>query len=408
MTNRSKRSNFLLGLAPQTAKGSVASASNARTYACDSVAEDPQRKEIFPQGSTGSLHKKDTFRHVTMEPIVTATFNGARESLGPILEMLGFGNPTVGAGQFTEAGDSSNQLSTWTFSGVRPGFNTAYSSSGCIFYVKVLTNVIYVYKDSGLTSLVMQGNAANGVVTLAEANSSGVTGTVTCTTATPTNNAGITVTVDTISVAFGTVPQRYWSAFIDDGKVLRVVYDCVLKSAKFYSEDKGPLKIDVVLWGMNRSDPAATAGMTAPTANTIYAHNGDLVMRNDVGGTPVTLEPTRVAFSFDRDLASIMGTGTHPQDIYSRLIDASIEATYEPVSEIDTVLGLVNTFDEIDLKFTNYSKLFSIYASKVTLVNPKHPDFASDDAQPVDLKWQVMEETVSGTPSPALVISYQP
>lgn len=407
MTARSKRNNFLLGLAPQTALGAVASSGAARTFACESIMEDPQRQEIFPQGSTGSLMKKDTFRHTTMAPIIAATFMGAREALGPLLEMMTFGKPTVGAGQFTEAGDANNNLSTWTFAGVRPGFNTAYTSAGCILYAKFLTNVLYVYSDSARTALVAQGNATAGTITLAAMNSSGLTGTVACTSATPADIATITVTVNTISLVFATTPQVYWTCFVDDGKKLRTVYDCVMKSIKFSSQDKGPLQIEVVLWGMNRSAVGATALTALPFGNTIYAHNGDLVMRNDVGGTPVTQEPTKVSLSFDRDCTAIMGTASHPQDIYSKLIDAKIEATFEPTSEVDTVLDLIDTFDEIDLKFTNGSKLFSMYATKAIMRNPKHPEFASDDPQPVDIEWQLVEETAT-TPGAFLTITYQP
>lgn len=407
VTARANRANFAVGLAPQTAKGAGASSANARIFAAESVAEDPQRGEIFPQGSTGTLFNKATHRNVTLTPILEIMFQGAREVLPTLLEMMSFGKITVGAGQFTEALDTNNNLSTYTFSGVRPGFNTGYTTSGgAILYVSIATNVINVYKDSARTALVMSGAAAVGTVVLAEQNSSGISGTVACTSATPTNNATITVTLDTLTINFANTPQAYWTCFVDDGKKLRTLTDCVLKSITFSCQDRGPLQISCVIWAMGRSVGATALSAVVPGA-TIYAHNGDLVFRTDAGGTPVTQDPTRVSFTFDRDCAAIMGTSATPQDIYSRLIQCSFNLSFEPTQELDTLLELYDSYDEVDMKFTNGGKLFSVLANKVKMRNPPHPGFSGDDPSPVEIEMLVTEEMAS-SPGAALTITVQP
>jgi hypothetical protein len=80
----------------------------------------------------------------------------------------------------SESGDDQNQLANWSFSGAIKGSNT--DTAGKV-YVKLSdsggTRTVSVYKDSGKTQKVAEGSkAGDGEVTLAEQNSSGLSGTV--------------------------------------------------------------------------------------------------------------------------------------------------------------------------------------------------------------------------------------
>jgi len=79
-----------------------------------------------------------------------------------------------------ESGDAQNQLANWSFSGEAKGENT--TAQGNIYVTltnSVTTRTVSIYKDSGRTELVAQGQRdGDGAVTLDEQNSSGLTGSV--------------------------------------------------------------------------------------------------------------------------------------------------------------------------------------------------------------------------------------
>lgn len=80
----------------------------------------------------------------------------------------------------TEVGDDQNQLANWDFDGASKGSNT--DSAGKV-YVSLTnsgtTRTVSVYKDSARTQLVAQGQRdGDGSVTLAEQDSSGLSGSV--------------------------------------------------------------------------------------------------------------------------------------------------------------------------------------------------------------------------------------
>jgi hypothetical protein len=85
--------------------------------------------------------------------------------------------------EITEVGDDQNQLADWSFSGASRGQNT--DSAGKV-YISLSdsggTRTVSVYKDSGRTQLVAQGQrSGDGEVTLSEQGGSGLSGTVTVT-----------------------------------------------------------------------------------------------------------------------------------------------------------------------------------------------------------------------------------
>lgn len=508
ITNRPSRKNYAIGLAPQTAKAATALVTAARFMQALSVRVDPGRQAIHPQGATGSLHMKDTHRNVVQEPKITAQILGSREFLGPLLEMMTFGAPTVAVSQLTEKYDGqlvetadpnsntsawvltgidiathtdagkvyvritgagpytvnlykasgggtldkiatgagaaggavvlaeanssgvsgsvtlgnpvtpeaddlhyltlTSMLSVWALTGVRPGFNTEYTVAGvCTIYGAIDTNVIKLYSDAARTALIASGACAAGSVTLTAQNDSGLSGTVTCGSATPDDDADITLTINTISVPFATEPAKYWTLFVLDGNKIRTYTDCVLKSIRGATEQAGPLLLDVEWWAMAETREDIVAETFSIPASTPYAHNGDLAFRRDVAGSPIVESPISLEWTFDRDLQSVVGPAAVPQVIYSRLQQLSVRATFEPGDEADTIAGLQDSFDEIDVKYTVGAKILALVFNKVKVVNPSNSSFSNDDVEQVSFEWLAMEETAAA-PTAAVTITYMP
>jgi hypothetical protein len=108
-------------------------------------------------------------------------------SLGTAVSGTTFENESAGISflieaqeEISEINDNNNQLDNWSFTGEEKGVNT---DSGGKVYVSLTdsagTRTVSIYKDSGRTQLVAQGQrSGDGEVTLDEQNSSGLSGTV--------------------------------------------------------------------------------------------------------------------------------------------------------------------------------------------------------------------------------------
>lgn len=406
ITNRANRKNFSIGLAPQSAKGTAAAHTAARWIAATEVSTDASPTAIHPQGTTGSLFFKDTHRNVVREPKINFSALGSREFVGPLLEMLSFGLPTVSGSELTEQGDTNSVLSSWSLTGVRPGFNTEYTSAGSIIYVKIQSNQILLYRDAAMTMLVAQGNCSVGTVTLTEQNSSGLSGTVSCSSATPADDLDITLTIHTVTLNWSTQIQCYWTTFIWDGNKLRTYRDCVLQSLRGRSEHAGALSLQVALFAVEEAVTSDTPTPSIPM-NTPYAHNGDLVFRRNINSTPIIENPINCEVMFERDLQAIIGTAAAPQDFFSGLITVGITADFEPGTETNTMIATVDSFDEIDVKYTVGSKVLAFVFNKAKLINPNYSTFSGDRVPPITLSWSAMEETAA-SPGAAVAITYQP
>lgn len=125
-------------------------------------------------------------------------------------------------GVLTESGDTANQLSAWSFSGLKStNCDPLFTPNAFTLFWKLTnstnTRTVSVYNASGMAagSLVAQGTSVgDGVITLAEQNSSGLTGSVTVAyTADDTDNGNTVVIVPKAQYAIVTVDTnnvRYW------------------------------------------------------------------------------------------------------------------------------------------------------------------------------------------------------
>lgn len=126
----------------------------------------------------------------TTEKMRAATWFDANENIDLFLMIIGDDNiyewngavAIANAGlteSIAEAGDASNQMSAWTFTGESSSNTNSY-----VLYWKLensgTTRTVSIYKDSAGANLVAQGSRdGDGEVTLTQQNSSGLAGTVT-------------------------------------------------------------------------------------------------------------------------------------------------------------------------------------------------------------------------------------
>ncbi len=89
---------------------------------------------------------------------------------------------TIASPDYTEANDGSSQLDNWDLTGFSKGVNTAADGKIYVTLTKPgADTLVKLYKDAGKTELVAEGQitaGTSGACTLAEANSSGLSGTV--------------------------------------------------------------------------------------------------------------------------------------------------------------------------------------------------------------------------------------
>jgi len=155
-------------------------------------ADNAGNGEMNPPGYTQQARDNNDFQATCIDATTEAGEHWAITcsklgSLGTAVTGTQFESETAGISftinaqeEITEVNDDANQLANWAFSGAEKGVNTA--SDGRVFVSlsdSAGTRTVSVYKDSGRTQLVAQGQrAGDGEVTLTEQGGSGLSGTV--------------------------------------------------------------------------------------------------------------------------------------------------------------------------------------------------------------------------------------
>ena len=189
-------------------------------------------------------------------PVASLRFYAAsRAALAAILEHATHGQPTAtqAAGDILETGETAGVLSALALTGVRPGFNT---SADFKLYATLTDETpsanrarLSLYSDAARSALVAQGDAANGgSATLAEQNSSGLSGTVALGTAMATN-ASIIYTVVRVRPARAAAIARYVTLFRDTGSELETLSDATVRALRFTSDAARRLVVEAEIAG---------------------------------------------------------------------------------------------------------------------------------------------------------------
>lgn len=109
--------------------------------------------------------------------------------------------------EFTEAGDASNQLASWTFEGVS---STNVDATYKMYWTLAnsgTTRTVNIYKDSAKANLVASGSrTGDGSITLSEQNNSGLTGSVTVTYTVDDSDSANILTFNTLELATSELP----------------------------------------------------------------------------------------------------------------------------------------------------------------------------------------------------------
>lgn len=316
--------NAVVAIAPQTAFGAAASSAGAVVRAL--VARSALRRGAEyqdQQGSHGSEFERNTKTEVATRPGASLAFYAAsRAFLAAILELATRGRPTatLAGGDLTETGDTDGVLSAWTLAGVRPGLNT---DTGFRIYVKLEDETpgagqarVSLYKDAARAELVAQGSAANGATaTLAEQNSSGLTGTVALGTVTASNLASIVLAVGRIRFARSSTIERYFTIFRDTGQELETLRDCAIASLKLSSREGDAVLVEVEIAAGAYLTPASSAltPSVAAADREWFAHGKSAFTWNAVAQSAIALE-----HGIEHDLEQVLANADAPAAIWSR------------------------------------------------------------------------------------------
>jgi hypothetical protein len=203
--------------------------------------------------------------------------------------------------------------------GVHPGFNT--DSAGRLFVKLTDENpapgsaLVQVYSDSARTALVASGSHANnGTVTLAEQNSSGLSGTVALGAPTASNLTSIILQITRVRPQRSAQPVRFFTMFVDTGTELQTLSGCAIRSIQFESAGRDGLTARIEVWagayaiGASVFDPSVSA-----TEREGFWHGGVTVTYNSVSESVL-----RTAFGVEHDLVLDDAQVTAPVGIWSR------------------------------------------------------------------------------------------
>lgn len=312
-----------VAVAHQTAWGSAASAAGTVARAqCVEAEVSRGVARIDPQSTSGSEYPRDVVADSATRPSARIKFYaGSRPFLAAILEYALRGQPTatLANSDLTETGDDAGVLSAWVLTGVRPGFNTDTSFQ---LYVKLEDEVpgagqarVSLYSDSARTALVAQGSAANGAsCTLAEQNSSGLSGTVTLGTVSADNLTGCYLSILQVRPQRAGQIARYFTLWRDSGSELEQISDCAVRRARFSSEAAGPLVVEVDAVGSTYSIAASALSPSSPAAEReYYSHLAAAVSYNGAEESALSC-----SHGIEHDVVQSVGCAASPTAIWSR------------------------------------------------------------------------------------------
>ena len=398
---------YVFATAWQASAGSAASTADALQWVCQSgsgLKRNSQR--IDPQGSTGSQFDKiGSSREVATQPDGKFVMPASTRALSFFLESITAGQPTVVDGDITETGDDGSLLNTWALTGLRPGFNTEIDSSG-LWKIYVTADAdaptgtdttIDLYSDSSRTAKVATGTIVDGsvpgTVTLAEANSSGLSGTVTLASVPAGDDTDIVLSVGKITMNYALQYARFFTAWQDTGNELLRIVDCVVDSIKISAEDLGVVMAEITFLGKTYTNNATALSAATPEVNFLSFSDG--VYQSDANGTPVTEFPMSFELTLKRKVTAYHGSSTTPQALISEGFEAiSGKLSYKPTDAADTIFGTSiadTTEDGFTAIFTRSPQVLSITMDKVKWLQTEQPEFGENEINNWDLEFKVGE-----------------
>lgn len=380
------RGRTTIAIAHSTAFGTAASAAGTIVRA-QALEADVDRGTVYidPQGTTGSEFDRDSHSETAQLPRARLKlYAGSRALLAALLEHATHGRPTatLAGSDLTESNEGAGVLGTWTFAGVRPGFNT---DAAWKLYVTLTDETpgagqarVSVYSDSGRSQLVAQGSAANGATaTLAEQNSSGLSGTVALGTVTATDS-DIEITILRVRFARSATIDRYFTLFRDTGAELEVLSGCTVQRLRLSSREADALMVEVDILAAAYASLAATT-MTPALASgdkEYFAHAHAEVTYNASEHSALAL-----VHGIEHDVEQDLANAAAPTAIWKRGSRClPIEITQRFAAESRGVVddGIAGTWRQVTATYAYGSKELAFTYPRCKLTQPSLPGSRQD------------------------------
>lgn len=416
ITNRRYLKDTTIAVNHQTAFGTAAATGTAIQFRASKSAVDPAYKYVDVRGTSGSFHQKDTHWKTAEIPVASIEAPLTKKILAFFAEHAFHGQPTAtqANSDLTIANDGGSAISVLVLNGVRPHFNT---DSDWKIYAKVTDEspgageaLVQLYSDSGLSSLIAQGSAANGAsLALAEQNNSGLSGTMTLGTISA-NDTDIVITIAQVRPQFAGAIARYFTFWRDSGRELERVIDCTVARLARKSQELGPVMLEVDLVGSTH-EGALSAAFTASlvSADTkIYLHDS-VAYTSDVDADAVVESVFRVDLELKNDIVVDVHNAATPSGIWKRGVEAmtlTLEQRFADEAKAAIASGLGDSWTSEKVVDTHTSKSATWVFDKAKVVEPKLPDTDESEWGRAVITLVAREETAA-TPSAPLTLTIQ-
>jgi len=415
--------DVVVAVAHQTAYGSAGSTGSAQQWQVLSCEIDPGFEYLGGvgglRGTVGSYHPKDNNTKTAHRPKAKLTVLGSPKVAPFIWEYATHGQPTatLAGSDLSEAGDTGSDLSAWSFTGVRPGFNT---SADWQLYVKLTDEnptagsaLVQVYSDSGRTALVASGSHANnGTVTLAEQNNSGLSGTVALAAPSANNLSSIVLTLTQVRPALSGVLTRFFTLWCDhgSGRALERVVDCAVEKVMRKSSQAGPVEYAIDLVGSTYTPGTGSGGTFTPAlvaGDTEYYAHGTASYTSDTDSGNVAQHALEIEMGIENDLEVVLANSATATAIWKRGVKAyPITLKQKLTSEAQAILarGLSDTFETLAIVDAYSSRTATFTWDKAKSVEPAFPAFGADGWAEVTHKLMAVEESGSSPTVPLAIV----
>lgn len=410
ITNRRYLKDAVIGLGHQTIFGTLSGTTNLMQARADSSSLDPAFEYVQIEGTTGSYFPKDANFKAAERPVANLVFPSTKKILGFLMEHTLHGQPqaTQAGAELTIANDGGSYIASLVLNGVRPHLNTDATWK---MYVSVTDggggtgHTIQVYRDSGKAAgdLVCSGTGDDSqAITLNEANSSGLTGTMTFGTISG-NDTDIEITiVKTLMKRSGTI-DRYFSLYRDTGRELESIRDCTVQRLVRRSSEAGYVELEVDIVGSVYDHDAATALTPAITSddNDVYLHNlMTLTGDNDVAQVAHSVMEVELELANDVQV-DLNNSGTATGIWKRRVEEMLVRANFRWADESRVIMNRAfsDAFEALKLIDTHTSKNAEWVIDKAKPM-AKNPDSDQSEFEAHEIEWRVFEESAASPAEP--------
>lgn len=345
-TNPRIGSDVIIGMAKQAAAGSPAAPTvyfNAKK-----MGDAPNNVDLEYRGTQQTLFKRrEPVRRVAYDHEETLEAFINHNSIRLLMENALSGAPFCSlalSGAMSIGGSAAANLSGLCLyhpSGNHNASNIIYGSLD----QQTSQIIVKLYKNASMTSQVASGVVASslGSTTLAERNSSGMSGTVIVTSG-AVDTASLVIYTAYARMQTSTKFNNYLSFRMYDGYTVQAMQDCVVQKITLKSGDGEALEAEITIKGGETSLTETSMTGTFDT-DSYFAHNGDLTLYRS-SSLPGGLHDTELAaetleFELENTVRSFRGNNEAPFAQIKQTTRAMGKFTAPYTDEVDSIVDKI-------------------------------------------------------------------